>query len=142
MNSSLQQSFLEATGRTTRLVLLQEEILRLRRKLQRCKTQFSVLNTQIVQVQVRYDRAARDDNRTFRRLLQLRLNILHGLIQLYYNTAVHLAVSLDANIVLLQNLTELNEEDPDSVEMDWDFTSDDQPESQPETETESEDGHL
>ncbi len=96
------------------------EIQRLQAKLQKGKQQYALLIAQIAQAQVRYERAERDNNRTYRRLLQLRLSVLHGLVQLYYGHIVETSAILAATLILAERPANQGSES----EMDWESETD------------------
>jgi hypothetical protein len=64
---------------------------------------------------VRYDRAVRDNHRTFRRPLQLRLSVLYGLVQLYYGQVLETTATLEATTVLARHLADNHHQHQDQA---------------------------
>ena len=93
------------------------------RKFRRACQQVLLLNNQIADTQVHYDRAVNDQHRTYRYTLRLRLATLEGIRNMYHDYAVNKADELDElqdrliEAGLLQEETEdIDSEDSESGE--------------------------
>ena len=83
-------------------------------KFERACSQLTILNSKIAEIQIRYDRAAAVNRRSFRYSLRIQLVELEGVRNMYYQYARAKAEELDhMKQQILESLSEDSEEEMD-----------------------------
>ena len=80
--------------------------------------QLKLLNSRIAEIQQRYDRAAKDNRRSYRYTLRIRLVVMEGVRNMYYQYATEKADELDRAKQQIQEAMSDGEEFSTSEEED------------------------
>ena len=84
--------------------ILQVQVLKMDAKFQKACEQVLVLNNMMKELQIRYDRAARDNLRTYRYALRLRLCTVEGLRNTLYDYVTQKADDIEQMEEEMRNL--------------------------------------